>query len=377
MDSTKRIAIFVLYNKNGKLTKDVEYLIHCLKEAVNKLVIVVNGELEEYERLNLLADYLIIRENKGFDAGAYKTALFNDDIYEMVLEFEELIFCNDTFYGPFISFKEIFKRMENSKADFWGINLSDNGVITFIQSYFMLFKRQVWESGNLKFFFETMIDEDTVDFNQVLFKFERGIFDFLVKRGYKYDALNLQRYHICSAVDGSICYEKVPLLKKKAFSEQFYVKEKMLNALHYIEEHYDYDINLILEDIKERYLLVLDYDTIKKHKILIRSDKLWSVRSGKESILRFVGHYEKAFIYGAGKYGKLVKEFIGEEKVAGYIVSDNQRGMKFLDDIPVYEVSYFKEKKDIPVIVALNKKNRKQVEGLVYGFEKKIYFEED
>lgn len=244
------MAILVLYNKNGRLTKDVEYLINCLKEAVNKLVIVVNGNLEESEKVNLLADYLLIRKNTGYDAGAYKAALFNDIIYEMLLECKELIFCNDTFYGPFISFKEIFKRMENTKADFWGINLSDNGVLTFIQSYFMLFKRRIWESGDLKSFFEIMIDEDTLDFNQVLFSFERGIFEFLIKRNYKYDALNLQRYHVCTAVDGSICYENLPLLKKKAFSKKFYVKDKMLNALHYIEENYDYDLNLILYDIK-------------------------------------------------------------------------------------------------------------------------------
>ena len=290
MSSTKRIAIFVLYNKNGKLTKDVEYLIHCLREIVNKLIIVVNGKLEEFEKLNMVADYLIIRKNKGFDAGAYKSALFNDTVYEMIMECEEMVFCNDTFYGPFISFKEILKKMETTKADFWGINLSDNGVLTFIQSYFMLFKRRVWESGDLKLFFETMIDEDVLDFNQVLFKFERGLFDFLIKRNYKYDALNLQRYHIYNAVDGSICYENLPLLKKKVFSEKFYVREKMLNALHYIDENYDYDLNLILEDIKERYSIVLDYDTIKRHKILIRSDKLWSVRSGREAVALFAEH---------------------------------------------------------------------------------------
>lgn len=107
---------------------------------------------------------------------------------------------------------------------------------------------------------------------------------------------------------------------------------------------------------------------------MIHSDKLWSVRDEREAVVLFAEQYDKVFIYGAGKYGRLVKEFIGGKKVAGYIVSDGQKEVEFLDNIPVYEVSYLKEKMYIPVVVALNEKNRKQVEDIVYEFKNKIYF---
>lgn len=373
MNRRKRMAIFVLYNEEGRLTNDVEYLICNLMQAVNKLVIVVNGQLKEYEKVNLLADYLIIRENKGYDAGAYKAAIFDDTVYDMLMQCEELIFCNDTFYGPFISFTEILKKMETTVADFWGLNLSDNGLLTFIQSYFLFFKKKVWESGDLKIFFESMIDEDTLNFKHVLLNFERGIFSFLVNRGYKYDAFNLQRYHIYSAVDGSICYDKLPILKKKAFSDQYYVKEKILNALHYINEHYNYDIRLILEDIWERNSIVLSQNEIESHTIYIDSEKVKVAKVKKHELMEFAQKFDRIYIYGAGAYGKMVKEYVGIERIAGFIVSDGEEKTNFAGGITIYRLSEFLQNKDTPIIVALSEKNRKEVEKLLCDFRNIIY----
>ena len=118
----------------------------------------------------------------------------------------------------------------------------------------------------------------------------------MINRNYKYDALYLQRYHIYSAVDGSICYDKLPILKKKAFSDQFYVKEKLLNALHYIEENYDYDINLILEDICNRYSISLNYDEIKNYTIHINSEKVKVSNVKKQDLVKFVEVFGAIYI---------------------------------------------------------------------------------
>lgn len=373
MEEIKRIAIFAFYDKNGKLTKDVEYLLTNLRNAVNKLVVVVNGKLNESGKIGCLADYLIIRENKGYDAGAYKAAIFDDVVDRMIAQSEELIFCNDTFYGPFISFREILKKMEKTTSDFWGLNLSDNGLLTFIQSYFLLFRKRILESGDLKNFFEERIDADTLDFNKVLLGFERGIFEFLIRRGYRYGALNIQHYHVYSSVDASICYDKLPILKKKAFSSGHYVKEKMLNALHYINENYNYDINLILADIRERYSVQLNCEEIESHPIQIDSEKVKIVKSGKEDLLQFADKYDNVYIYGAGAYGKIVKKCIGEGRTAGFIVSDNQVMPNYVEGIPVYRLSKFLHRKDIPIIVALSEKNREQAEMLLCNFTNIIF----
>ena len=101
-----RMVIYVIYEKSGRLSRDLEYMLKELRGVTDYLVIVINGEIDAQEMLDNLADYLIIRENKGFDAGAYKTALSQTKIKEQVDKSDELVFCNDTFYGVFISFLE-------------------------------------------------------------------------------------------------------------------------------------------------------------------------------------------------------------------------------------------------------------------------------
>ena len=143
IEKVDRVAIFSFYEQNGCLTKSVEHTLVDLRKVVDYLIVVVNGSLREPNRMAQLVDEVIVRENKGYDAGAYKRILMNERIYQIIKQCEELVLCNDTFYGPFISFDEIFQRMKDSKADFWGINLSDNGWLSFIQSYFIVFKKKI------------------------------------------------------------------------------------------------------------------------------------------------------------------------------------------------------------------------------------------
>ena len=109
-----RSCIFCIYKKNSHLPRDVEYLIRDLKSVLDYLVIVVNGDLVEIEALSQLADKVIQRVNTGFDAGAYKFGLHDADVKKAVLKSDELILCNDTFYGPFVPFCDIFQRFHAS-----------------------------------------------------------------------------------------------------------------------------------------------------------------------------------------------------------------------------------------------------------------------
>lgn len=54
---------------------------------------------------------MVVRENAGYDAGAYKFAIFKYLKIEEIRQYEELILCNDTFIGPFVPLKDIFDTM--------------------------------------------------------------------------------------------------------------------------------------------------------------------------------------------------------------------------------------------------------------------------
>lgn len=374
----ERLIIFCFYNPSGRLTRDVEYLLSSLRQCAKYVVIVVNGKMDKREKLENYSEYIIFRENKGYDAGAYKCALEDQYVHKLLNGCDELILCNDTFYGPFVSFREIFEEMANQKADFWGLNLSDNGLITFIQSYFLVFKIKIWERGDLQEFFEKAIDENTQDFKKILVSFEQGIFTYLTDKGYKYGALRQQRYHVLSSVDGSICYDKLPLLKKKAFSDKFYNKKKILNALSYIDRNYDYDVGMILEDIKEKYSVNIGYNEIKQHAITVDAEPMVMAKVTKENLSLFVNEHKKIYIYGAGAYGKFVLKTVGKNLVQGFIVSDDQIQIEEkLYDIPIYKISDLVLHKDIPIIVALNINNSREVSDKLKKFENVLYIFED
>ena len=95
----KRLGIFCFYDKEGIVDTYIEYLLSELMTVLDRLIIVVNGQVNE-DGKRIFAHYtndLIIRENRGFDAGAYADVILNvlgDDIRD----WDELVLCNDTFF---------------------------------------------------------------------------------------------------------------------------------------------------------------------------------------------------------------------------------------------------------------------------------------
>lgn len=373
-----RTAIYVIYEKSQRLPQDVQHMISNLRSIVDYLIIVVNGVIDAKEILENYADILIIRENKGFDAGAYKTALCDARIRVQINKSDELIFCNDTFYGVFIPFEEIFDRMNNSEADFWGLNYSDDGFTHFIQSYFLVFRRSILEDNVLEIFFDENINENTTEIMDVLINFERGLFRYLVRKQYKYDTLCRQKYHIFDASDGSICYDKLPVLKKKAFSKRYYKQKVLLNCLKYIDMNYEYDVSMILSDIYSRYSIEILYDEVRKHEFNIHAKKMGRNRISREEILCFCRKFGDIYIYGMGKTYLNIKEILGfldKDVIAGFIVSDDKMQNECFEGKKVYEISELRMNLDTPIIVAMNSKNTQAVAPYLAEFKNILLWE--
>lgn len=74
----KRLCIFCFYDSKGIVDKSVEYLLGELLLNSDRLVIVVNGNIEDNSKkiLEAYSKDVVVRENAGYDAGAYKFAIF-------------------------------------------------------------------------------------------------------------------------------------------------------------------------------------------------------------------------------------------------------------------------------------------------------------
>lgn len=141
----KRVAIYVHYDRPGRVHDYVFYYLECLRDVGFELVFVSNAPIlrgEARDRLKPLCALILRRKNIGYDFGAYKDgiAALGD-----VANLDELLLANDSVYGPLTDLGAVIARCDPRRAAVWGI--TDNWFRRFhLQSYFLLFKHEALAS---------------------------------------------------------------------------------------------------------------------------------------------------------------------------------------------------------------------------------------
>ena len=167
----KRLGIFFFYEKNGDVDDFITYYLADLNKNLTELVVVCNGKLSEQGRgaFSQFTDNIIVRENKGLDVWAYKTAL---DSYgwAKLSEFDEIVMTNSTLMGPVRPLKEMFDAMwENRDLDFWGLSIHHgaksnpfkgkhlyNYLPVHIQSHFIVYRQRFVQNPELQAYWDNM-----------------------------------------------------------------------------------------------------------------------------------------------------------------------------------------------------------------------------
>lgn len=378
----KRIGIFCFYDKEGIVDGYVEFLLEELCCCLSSLVIIINGNVSVKGKLILekYTDEIYIRDNKGFDGGAYKDVLINMLGWSRIQEYDELVLCNDTFYGPFVSFESIFNDMESTRADFWGLSYCFNRITNYLQSYFLVFRKQIIKESYMAEYFDKSINSSMSDISDVYSEFEVGLFHYLVNQGYSFAIYSEDNpYDIYKCSNFCIKECKLPILKKKSFSPEHIIKNNIMDALSYLSLAGTYDIDLILDNIKRTYNLIItkqeieQFDFVKKNLVKKKYDV---AKIDNEDIKRLILEEKAIYIYGVGIFSGRISKIINiyQGRVAGYIVSDNQGGIpKCKNGVRVYKLSEINNIKNMVVIVAINKEHTLEVIPYVKKFNKVIF----
>ena len=106
----RRLGIFVFFDKDGLVDDYIVYLLDEICKYLERLIVVCNGSLTK-DGKNIFERYsneIFLRENVGFDVAAWQFALVEKVGAENLKKYDQLILFNDTFYGPFYPFSEIF-----------------------------------------------------------------------------------------------------------------------------------------------------------------------------------------------------------------------------------------------------------------------------
>ena len=134
-----RVALFMHFDRRGGVRPQLFDYIRELKENGRDVVFVSNaGKIrpEPMARLQELCRCVIVRRNVGYDFGAWRDAL--DFLNLPRAETEEIIFANDSVFGPLLPLGDTLRRLDYGKADIWGLTESWQ-VRYHLQSFFLAF----------------------------------------------------------------------------------------------------------------------------------------------------------------------------------------------------------------------------------------------
>lgn len=142
-----RIAVFASYSSGGYLPPQTFPYLAGLKSLSKAIVVVCDNDLapEEYDKLASFADHVIIGRHGENDFGSYKRGLSLARENGLLDDADDLILCNDSWYGPVGSFAPMFAKMEARALDFWGA-IDSQEFSDLPQSSWVVLGRKVFSS---------------------------------------------------------------------------------------------------------------------------------------------------------------------------------------------------------------------------------------
>lgn len=270
----KRLCIFFFYDHQGIVDEYVDVLLNGLAGSIDRFIAVCNGKLTPEGRriFRKYTDRVIVRENKGLDVWAYKTAI--DDLgWDEICSFDEMIMMNHTICGPIFPFEDMFAEMDSRNVDFWGINMyfggakrpnnwPDNGYETIqdhLQSHFIAVRKHMLCSYEFQRYWRDMppIESygDSVGLHESVFTKKFSDMGFSYDCYISCDREGATTYPLMFDAHTLIREKKCPIVKRKRNVYQPF-EIVINNDLNYgvgdmfkaIEECTDYDTDLIYKN---------------------------------------------------------------------------------------------------------------------------------
>ena len=259
----KRLCVFAHWDRDNIIDEYVIYYLKALREVCQTIIFVSDSDLEpsELTKLDRIADYKIAQRHGEYDFGSYKRGFLLAK--EKALDFDELIFANDSCYGPFFPLKPIFDKMATQKCDFWGMTeweytpVQRDGIyilekdIKHIQSYFINFRPSVINSDVFANFIKNI--KPLNNKYELIAQYETGLSKILYKKGFK----GVAYFKEYAAKDKNplnssimrINEDKFPFLKTTLLKSEYLSDKEILNQIDLINTFKTYDKDLIKNHI--------------------------------------------------------------------------------------------------------------------------------
>ena len=236
-----------------------------MRKVADTIIFVSDSNLPESEisKVQPLVKLVIATPHGEYDFGSYKRGFSHvpDDT-------DELIFANDSCLGPLYSLDKVFDEMQDKQCDFWGMNSHCIDVDFHIQSFFMVFKKEVFRSDLFKNFISSIEKQKHKD--DIILNYEIGLSQLLLKNGYRVAAFIDKP---CQArINGSLFFQDKlnPLVKTRVVRQSGWFLGMLLSSW-YNNFEIDYPKNLIFDYAKKYKEEISLFDNLTSlRKVLFR-----------------------------------------------------------------------------------------------------------
>ncbi|MEG0896952.1 MAG: rhamnan synthesis F family protein [Ruthenibacterium sp.] len=269
----KRIGIYALFSPDAKLQPYVQTFLNALAPYFDRLTVVSNGDLNAegqawLEKRNI---DLLFRDNVGFDIAGYREALLKTG-WETLIQYDEVVLCNSTLYGPVCSFAEMFDTMSQKNVDFWGItkhypidsdpfHTCPYGYIPeHLQSSFHAYRKKFVQTEVFQKYWTDLPAIQT--YEDAIGKHEAFFTKHFSDLGYTWQAYvetddlkESTNYPLMCYPTELLRNRKCPVCKRRTFFQPYgyYLNTSMGAAAsdlyEYLRDETDFDLNLLWEDL--------------------------------------------------------------------------------------------------------------------------------
>lgn len=237
----KRICLLAGYDKDNTIQDYVVFLIQELSK-ISDVYYFSDGEMSENElaKIRPYCRYAESSPHSGYDFGSWQY-LIHYVGWNQIMQYDEMIICNDSIYGPMTNMQDIFDYMELRGYNFWGLTENYNSNY-HLDSYFMVFDHQIL--SNLKFqeFWKNITPNTSrKTYETVLTPFltELGFVGNSYIKNYKKDDQLAYPLHLLSR-------NKMPFIRVKSLKDpEYHLKEPVFYIDNRIKLKTGYDTNMI------------------------------------------------------------------------------------------------------------------------------------
>ncbi len=255
----KRMGVMRILDTTGVVDRYVFHYLDKMKEVVDRLMIFCANATDDatVDRLRDYTEYLFKYDNINFSDGCFVT----ECSYERMREFDEVLFFDDTCYGPFSSLEGLFEKAEQLRLDYWGMTKKYESVMpdgmpvaAALQDYFIVLRRKVVHSDFFAQYWHGVRNAGTV-VEALVRALEYGGFygDACMDTSAFGGRFPDENYDpgIWYAYD-LLKYGKCPFVRTGALDNTYFLPggdEVPEKTFTYIKNHTDYDTSLIWEHL--------------------------------------------------------------------------------------------------------------------------------